>query len=333
MALSSQAFQGQVNVVPAPGVEGDFASLNPFYMFPAGPGGLVAGNSLITGGIGGVLVGRFAWPENNYLDPDGAPTIVNNFGIGVPMGIIGRRQQGLNTTFLAEASMGIPTGLPLAVITAADLWIVNRGTTQALIGQKAYAAFLDGSASFAATGTPTTGASSSSTGSLAPATVAITGSISGNVLTVTVAATNTVYIGSTITTGVGVATGTQVSAQLSGTPNGVGTYALNIGEQSVASESMTLSYTLFTAGTVTLGTFGVGDVITGTSVTSGSVITQVITGGGTGGTMAVSPYGQTISSTVISVSALNAESRFYAQSSGAAGELVKVSALPGAVGA
>ena len=332
MAQSSQAFQGQVNVVPAPGVEGDFASLNPFFMFPAGPGGLVAGNSLITGGVGGILVGRFAWPESNYLDPDNAPTIVNNFGSGVPMGIIGRRMRGINTTFLAEASMGIPTGLGVAVITAADLWLVNRGTTQALIGQKAYANFADGSASFAATGTPTTGASSSSTGSLAPVTNAITASISGNVLNVTVAA-SAVYVGATITTGAGVASGSQIVSQLSGTAGGVGTYALNIGEQSVASESMVLSHTLFTAGTVTLGTFGVGDVLTGTGVTAGSIVTALITGGGTGGTMVVSPYGQTVSGQVISVSALNADSRFYAQSSGAVGELVKVSALPGAVGA
>jgi len=327
MAQSSQGFQAQVNTTPAPGVEGDFSTLNPIFMYPAGPGGLVAGDSLLSGGAGGVLVGRFAWLDSRYLDPDNAATVVNNFGTGVPIGIIGRRQQGLITTFLAEASLVVPSGLPIGVVSAADGWIVNRGTTQALVGQKAYATFLNGGARFGAAGSPTTGASSSSTGSFAPTTNAITASISGNVLTVTVAASG-VYPGSTITTGAGVASGSKIMAQLSGTANGVGTYALNIGEQNVASESMVLSYTLFTAGTVTLGTFAVNDVLTGTGVTAGSVVTALITGGGTGGTMVVDPYGQTVSGQVISVSALDAETGWYAVSSGNVGELVKVSKLP-----
>ena len=68
MPLSS-GFQSQVNGVPVPGIEGDFSSLNPFYTFPAGPGGLVAGDSLSSGGAGGVLVGRFVWPSYSILDP------------------------------------------------------------------------------------------------------------------------------------------------------------------------------------------------------------------------------------------------------------------------
>ena len=99
--------------------------------------------------------------------------------------------------------------------------------------------------------------------------------------------------------------------------------------QTVASEAMTLSYTLFTAGTVTLGVFGVGDVISGTSVTTGSYITYVISGGGTtGSTMVVSPYGQTITTTVILAAALNVETKWTAMSSGLAGDLVKISSHP-----
>src|ERR1700681_3146185 len=104
MPLSS-GFQSQVNGVPVPGIEGDFSSLNPFYTFPAGPGGLVAGDSLSSGGAGGVLVGRFVWPSYSILDPDNAPTVVNNFGTGVPMGIIGRRLQSIITLFLTESGM------------------------------------------------------------------------------------------------------------------------------------------------------------------------------------------------------------------------------------
>ncbi len=328
MAQSIQGFQSAVNTVPAPGVEGDFHTLNPPFFFPAGPGGLVAGDSLASGGAGGVPVGRFVWPALSLLDPDNAPTVVNSFGTGVPIGILTRRQQGLITTFLAEASLIVPTGfMTNGVASAADLWIVNRGTTQALIGQKAYATFLNGGASFAATGSPTTGASSTSSGSLAAETPSWTGSITGNVMTVTALSVGNVYRGTTLS-GTGVATGTKVVAQLSGTPNGIGTYSVSISEQAAASTTISGTYALLTLGTVSLGVFAIGDIITGTGVTTGSTITDTITGaGGTGATMVVDPT-QTVSGQVISVSALNVETGWYAQSSGAANELVKVSRLP-----
>ena len=326
MAQSSQGFQSAVNTVPAPGVEGDFNTLNPFSFYPAGPGGLVCGDSKLSGGAGGLVVGRWAWPENNYLDTDNAPTVVNNFGTGIPIGLVPRRQQGLITVFLAEASLVIPTGNMVGILSSGDVWVVNRGSTQALIGQKAYAAFADGSTSFAATGTPTTGASSSSTGSLAPEVFSVTASVSGNVMTVSAVGSGTVYPGSTLTSG---ATG-QVSVQLSGAAGGVGTYALSVGEQSVASTTVAGGYTLFTAGTVTSGTFAVNDVIGGTGTTSGSVVTYIIAGGGTtGSTMVVSPYNQTNSGEVIAVTAINAETGFYAVSSGAVGEIVKIVRTPG----
>lgn len=326
MAASS-GFQALANTVPAPGVEGDFASLNPMYFFPAGPGGMVAGDSLISGGLGGVLVGRFAWPENNFLDPDNAPTVVNNFGSGAPMGLITRRQTGLITLFLNEAALVVPTGLGVSVCTAGDLWVVNRGTTQALIGQKVYANFSTGAARFGASGSPTTGASSTSSGSLAAATSQVTGSITGNVLTVTAVGSGTLYLGTTLS-GTAVASGTKVAAQLSGTRGGIGTYALNIGEQTVAAGTVINgTYGLLTLGTVTSGPFAIGNVLTGTGVTAGSVITDSITGGATGGTMVVDPT-QVVSGQVISVSAVDYETPWYAQSSGAAGEIVKISRLP-----
>jgi hypothetical protein len=323
---ASTGFQSQVTTVPAPGVEGDFDTLNPVYNYPAGPGGLVAGTSMLTGGVDGVLVGRWLWTQSTYLDPDNAPTVVNNWGTGLPIGLLGRRQQGLITVFLAEASLKVPTGLPVSAISAADVWVVNRGATQALIGQKAYANFLDGSTNFAVTGAPLTGAASSSTGSIAAATFSTTGSIAGNVLTVTVLGSGNVYRGATIT--VGAATGTTIVAQLSGTPNGVGTYALSIGEQTVASTTISGTYGLLTLGTVTGGTFAINDTISGTGVTAGTTITDSITGsGGTGGTMVVS-VSQTVSGQVITVASTNIETGFYAQSSGLAGELVKISRLP-----
>lgn len=319
MAGSNLDFQTTVSVVPAPGVEGDFASMNPIYTWPAGPGGLVAGAA-------GVLAGRFLWPQYTALDVDNAPTIVNNFGSGQPIGILGRRLQGIITVFLDEAGMRVPAGLGVAAITAADLWVVNRGTTQALIGQKVYANFADGSMSFAATATPTTGGSA--TGStVAAATNAFTGSIAGNVLTVTAVGSGTLYLGTTVS-GSGVASGTMISAQLTGTRGSTGTYALNIGEQTVASEAMTGTYGLLTLGTLTGVAFAINNVISGSGVTAGTIITDSITGsGGTGATMVVTPN-TVVGSTTITVAAINAETGWYCQSSGAVGEIVKISRLP-----
>ncbi len=189
------------------------------------------------------------------------------------------------------------------------------------------AIFANGGTRFGVTGTPATGASSTSSGSLAPATSSVTGSISGNVMTVTVVGSGTLYRGTTLS-GTGVATGTKIVSQLSGTPGGVGTYAVSIGEQNATSTTISGTYALLTLGTVSGGTFAIGDVITGTGVTAGSTITDNITlSGGTGGTMVVDPT-QTVSGQAISVSALDAETGWYSQSSGAPGEIVKVSRLP-----
>ena len=78
-------FQNQVNTVPAPAVEGDFADHNPRASVIAGPGGLVAGSN-------GVVIGRFAW-MTTPIDIDGTPTVVNNTGSGAPDGFVHRAQQ------------------------------------------------------------------------------------------------------------------------------------------------------------------------------------------------------------------------------------------------
>ena len=53
-------FPGQVNVVQAPAIAGDFASSNPRFVVPAGPGDMVAGSA-------GVTVGLFAWATSQGL--------------------------------------------------------------------------------------------------------------------------------------------------------------------------------------------------------------------------------------------------------------------------
>eukprot|EP01037_Dinobryon_pediforme_P019158 gene19158-19532_t len=238
-------FQSVVNTQPAPAFWGDFADTNPRASVLSGPGGLVAGPA-------GVTIGRFAWWAVNALDADNAPAYVNNYGFGPVTGFVARLQQGLNTTYLSEAQQFIPAGLPVTLFSQGSFWSKNEGATQALIGQKAYAAYKDGSVSFAASGAPTTASATASTIAAGTAVTA-TGTIAGNVLTVGTPST-TIYPGS-IVSGTGVATNTKIIAQLTGTTGGAGTYAVDIGEQSVASTTITMTpYVLDTTGGTVTGT-------------------------------------------------------------------------------
>src|SRR5712691_2730265 len=243
MGADLMPFPSQVNVQPAPAVAGEFANTNPRSTFLAGPGGLVAG-------VAGVTIGRFAWTEFNTVDADAAPaTVSNNFpGIGglttagtqvgglMPQGLVHREQQGLITAYLAESGMVIPGGFAVTLMNGGDFFVKNDGTTEALPGQYAFANFADGRVTFAAALPTAVGTGSTNavtmTGSIGPiATTSFTGSISGNILTVTAISTGALVVGGTLTGtgGGGVVTGTQIVSQLSGgTVGGVGTYAVNV---------------------------------------------------------------------------------------------------------
>lgn len=309
-------FQSQVNTVPAPGVVGDFASGNPRAAVLAGPGGLVAG-------VSGAYVGRFAWAVNPD-DADGAPSFVNNYGTGSVTGFVHREQQGLITVYLQEASLLVPAGFPITLFDAGDFWVKNDGATTAYPGQKAYANFADGKATFAATGSVTTGGSA--TGTIAAGTASVTGSISDDTLTVTVVGSGVLYPGGTLS-GTNVASGTKIVRQLTGTAGGVGTYAVSIAGQSATSTTISETYGLFTAVSALSGVFGVGDILSGAGgggVTSGTNITALGTGTGGLGTYIVDPT-QTVTSTTISVAAINVETKWYARSTALPGEIVKIS--------
>lgn len=130
------------------------------------------------------------------------------------------------------------------------------------------------------------------TGTIAPATFSITASIAGNVMTVTAVASGTVVNGAAIT-GTGV-TACVVSNQLSGTTGGIGTYAVSI-SQNAASTTISGTYGIVNVTAVTSGSFGLGLTITGSSVTAGTIITQLGTGTGGIGTYFVN-FTQTVGS-------------------------------------
>jgi len=288
-------FQTQVNVQPAPAQAGDFASANPRASVLAGPGSLVAGAA-------GVFVGRFAWAASNGLSnintgEADAYNSVNSFGAGLPSGFVHREQQALITAFLSSNSYLVPQGYPLTLHSAGDFWVLNDGTAAATAGMKAYANNSNGKVSFAATGTPTAGASataatlakivSATTGATLPTTNTCTASIAGTTMTVSALGAATMAVGpGQVLTGTGVAAGTTVVAQLTGTTGSTGTYSVNI-SQTVASTTVTMSGgTMILTGANTSGVFAVGQtlaVASSGSLTAGTKITSVLTGTGGAG--------------------------------------------------
>ena len=311
----SGSFQKQVNSQPAPAVEGDFCSTNPRYSVNAGPGGIVAGSSLI--------VGRAAWVYPP-LDGDNFPAVANSFGSGNITGILHREQQALFTAYLQETSMQVPAGFNVTLMASADLWVKNNGSTNAQVGQKAYANFADGKFSFAATGAASAGATS--TGTIAAETGSWTGSIAGNIMTVAGAVTGLVVPGG-ILSGTNVITGTQVLSQISGTANGDGTYYVST-YGTVASTTISETYGLFTAVSGLTGTYAVGDVLAGSGgggVTAGTKITGFGTGTGGLGTYYVQTTQTVTSSSITSV--LNVETPWIAMSAGNVGDLIKISRI------
>jgi hypothetical protein len=306
----AHGIQSQVGVTPAPAVEGDFASGNPRANVISGPGAFVAGPS-------GVTIGRFAWASYLYTDPDNAPAVLNSYGGGPVTGFVARHQQGLITTYLQAAGMLIPSGFGVVAYSAGEFWVRNAGATANGLYQKAYANCADGSVTFAATGSPASG--NLTTSSIAAATaIAGTASISGNVLSVATLTGGSIQPGAILTGPAGVATGSQIVAQLSGTPNGVGTYSLNIGGQNVALGTLAGTY-----GVLTVGGGGPpvqGSILSGTGVTAGTMVWGQLTPT----TWVVSPS-QTVAGPITIAATSNVETKFVAMSGGAPGEIVKIS--------
>jgi len=353
MALGQGGIQTLVGGLPAPGVAGDFADSNPGFRVLGGPGGLVSGSTpygtaLVTSnpGSGTAIVGRFGWLSQQAIDPDNAATIVNSFwtpGSGMatsitglvaataPDGFISRPDSpAIIATYLADATMVIQQGAPVPLWAGGRaFWVVNSGTTYAMSGQKCYADLGTGLASFAASGTVPYAETSSAT--IAAATWTATGSISGNVMTVgTVTGTGAAIVvpGATVSY-TNSPTGLVMVEQLTGTLGGAGTYALNIGELTVASgTSLSGAFGTLTAGGTITGVLRIGGVVTNSTanVTSGTTITAGSAAGGAG-TYYVNTQVTAISPAQAMYFTYNVETPWIARSGGGVGELVKISTV------
>lgn len=304
-------FQQSVNLQPAPAVAGDFASANPRASVLAGPGALVSGPA-------GCIVGRFGWTD------DATYSLVSNFGTGLPDGFIHREMQALITVFLAEQGSIIPPGQPMTLFNEGEFWVLNSGTNEVTPNMKAYANNGTGLVTFGVTGTPPTGGAF--TASIAASTGSFTGSITDNVFTVTVVGSGTVVVGGTLAGGT-TASGTQVTDQISGTPGGVGAYHVNIPGQSVVSGTITETYGTMTVTVAPTTPLGIGQVLSGTGVTAGTVITAPGTGTGGLGTYIVSPN-TVVTSAANFLGAGGVETKWLSASFAAPGELVKMTSWP-----
>ena len=203
-------FQNSFNIQPGVGVAGDFASANPRSSILSGAGKFVAGAE-------GLTVGLFCWHDASD------DTKLNNYGAGIPAGFLHREQNALITNFLAESGGLIQPGVEVNAFNSGDFWVKNDGSTAVTRGMKAYVNHATGKVSFAASGSPPTGAS-------------FTGVVAAGVLTAT-SVTGTIAAGQIIS-GTGVTAGAYIGEQLSGTAGGAGTYSV-IGDDTVASTTIT----------------------------------------------------------------------------------------------
>jgi hypothetical protein len=212
-------FQRQVNIQPAPGIEGAIASGNPPATYVTGPGGLISGAN-------GVLVGRFGYAS---YQADGSERVDNSSYLvanGVDrvsaLGFIANMQQALNTVYLSEAGMSMLAWQSMEMFTRGDFW-AKMGSS-ATRGQKVFASLIDGSIQAAAPG----------------ATVAAfvgSASFATNVMTVTAVTSGTVKVGQQVT-GSGIPANTYVTALGTGT-GGAGTYTLSISPGTISAQATT----------------------------------------------------------------------------------------------
>jgi hypothetical protein len=124
--------------------------------------------------------------------------------------------------------------------------------------------------------------------SIAAVSQPFTGSVNGDVLTVSTLSSGSIQIGSYIA-GLGVSPWAQITSQLNGTPNGVGTYGLFVPDGTTSTEALTETYGVLTVGSVSSGKVKIGQEVAGVAP-AGSPPTAIETnlhGSGAGSTWVV----------------------------------------------
>lgn len=212
----SQSFQTQVVAQPAVAVAGDFADANIRATVIAPPNGFVASASRPP------VVGAFAWG-----DQVGGGCRGGHQGLATAkIGFVHREGQTIIVNFLDQSALALQPGLICTIYEQGSFWA--KFPAGAIVGQKVFANYLDGSVYAATAGT--------STQDFSAAAAVIS---AGGVLDTTGGAvTGVVHVGDVLT-GTNVGTGVAVTAQLSGAPGGQGTYSTTYVGAGVSSTTIT----------------------------------------------------------------------------------------------
>lgn len=293
------SFPTKVNAQPAPGIPGEFASLNPYSSVVAGPGALTAGVSAI--------VGLFHWVTSTNTIESNCPTTP----LSVPQGFLGNETQALITVWLGQSSMQVPQGVGVTLFDRGDFFVRNLFAASAY-GNKVFVNKFGQVLPAAAGSFPTTDASSVGSISSAHIDNGTTLGTTGNVLTVVTG--SGLEIGQTISDSVtGVLIGT-ITSLGTGT-GGAGTYNLNANASYPAASAFTVGSSPVNGATgatasfatsvmtvtvaPTSGAFAVGQFIQAAGVAAGTYITSLGTGTGGTGTYNLSTTPGTISAETV----------------------------------
>ncbi len=219
MAANRNGFQSVVNAQPAPAEPGDFASANPRTSVIAGAGAMKAAPA-------GLTVGLFAWADPATL------LAYNVYAANRLLGFVHRENQGMITDFLGIASMLVPGGYPVTLMSRGDFWAFFAAP--AAVGEAVYAVPATGVATVTSGGNQAT---PFKVASEVLADVSFTGVIDADGI-LTASAVTGVLSARQYLAGTGVNQNTQIVNQLGGTPGGAGTYQTTV-QDVVSSTAMT----------------------------------------------------------------------------------------------
>lgn len=214
-------FQKVINQQPSPAVEGDFASTNPRASVPPVLGGawkVAAGQS--------VRCGYFAWGGADGLVYSSLAAAAATGGS--VLGFVARpaNEPAVTiNTFLAESSMILNAGAPCTLQSTGDYWASLIGAT---LGAAVFVLEATGAPSLIDDGTTSpTGFTASSAAPVNAVTAGTTTiAVTTGIMTIATVASGVVAVGQRVT-GTGVPANTYITAQLSGTAGGAGTYQTN----------------------------------------------------------------------------------------------------------
>ncbi len=210
-------FQQVINRDPAPAVAGDFASNNPrTSVVPPISGSYVVGDA-------SVRCGYFAWGANDgkvYSSLAAATTAG-----GPTLGYVARTPNipaALITAFLGESIMTLQVGAPVTLQSSGDYYVDLAGADP---GEAIFALATTGAPSLVDDGTtePTGYTAASQAKVNAVSNAATTIAATTGIMTVAVVASGVIEAGQRVT-GTGVPAQTYITAQLTGTAGGAGTY-------------------------------------------------------------------------------------------------------------